>query len=415
MEVEEHYAKLLRLPPPWEVLKVEENLPEQRVSVCLRWPAGAKACCPQCGRQAPLYDHLPARTWRHLSVMQYRLELCAALPRCNCPEHGVKAVRVPWAEPYSRFTRHFEAFAIAVIEACRSISQAVKLLGLSWDSVQAIIDAAVLRGLARRTTEGIRRVGLDEKSFRRGQSYVSLMSDLDGQRILEVIAGRDTQSCVQLWEALPGQQRAEVEAAAMDMADPYINGTREAAPHVEIVHDRFHVSKMLNEAVDQTRREETARLSAQGDETLKHTRYLWLQGQTREGQKETFEQLLESNLRTARAWAYKEQMVEFWQQDDERKGREYFEQWYRSVIRTRLPKMKKVARTLKEHLGELLTYFKHRITNAMTEGFNSKIQAIKADARGFRRFENYRARILFFCGKLDMLPTPHTPAACAIP
>jgi transposase len=347
--------------------------------------------------------------------MQYRLELCAATPRCNCPEHGVKALRVPWAEPRSRFTLHFEAFAIAVIEACRSVSQAAKLLGLHWNSVQALIDAAVRRGLARRTTEAIRRVGLDEKSFLRGQSYVSLMSDLDGQRILEVIAGRDTQSCVKLWEALPEEQRAKVEAAAMDMGEPYINGTLQAAPHVEIVHDRFHVSKMLNEAVDQTRREEAAQLAKQGDDTLKHTRYFWLQGQTPEDQKEKFEQLLESNLRTARAWAYKEQMVEFWQQEDEGKGRAFFEQWYRSAIRTRLPKIKKVAVTLKEHLGNLVTYFRHRITNAMTEGFNSKIQAIKADARGFRRFENYRARILFFCGKLDMLPTPHTPATHSIP
>jgi len=203
MEVEEHYAKLLRLPLPREVHKVEENLSEQQGRVCLRWPAGAKACCPECGRQAGLYDHLPVRVWRHLNVMQYRLKLCAAVPRCNCPEHGVKALRVPWAEPHSRFTLHFEAFAIAVIEASRSVSQAAKLLGLHWNSVQAIIDADVRRALARRTTEGIRRVGLDGKSPLRGQSYVSLMSDLDGQRILEVIAGRDTQSCVKLWEALP--------------------------------------------------------------------------------------------------------------------------------------------------------------------------------------------------------------------
>jgi transposase len=415
MTAEEHYAKLLELPSPWEVQKVEESLPEQRVRVWLRWPAGARARCPECGREAPLYDHLPVRTWRHLSVMQYRLELCAPTPRCECPEHGVKTVRVPWAEPRSRFTLHFEALAIAVIGACRSVSQAAELLGLSWDSAQAIIDHAVERGLARRTTEGIRRVGLDEKSFLRGQSYVSLMSDLDGRRVLEVLAGRDTQTCIRLWQALPKEQREQVEAAAMDMGEPFILGTQQAAPQAEIVHDRFHVSKMLNEAVDQTRREEAAQLAQQGDDTLKRTRWLWLHGQTPEDKKEHFEELLETNLRTAKAWAYKEQMVEFWNQADAGAGKRYFEQWYRSVMGTRLTKIKKVARTLKARLGNLLTYFRHRITNAITEGFNSKIQAIKADARGFRRFENYRARILFFCGKLDMFPTPHTQATHTIP
>jgi transposase len=363
----------------------------------------------------PIYDRLPERTWRHLSVMQYRLELRCATPRCQCEKHGVKTVRVPWAEPGSRFTLHFEAFAVAVIAACRSLTQAAELLGLHWDSVQRIIDAAVERGLARRTTEGIRRVGLDEKSFLRGQSYVSLMTDLDGQRVLEVLAGRDTETCVKLWEALPEAQRLKVEAAAMDMGAPFIIGTRQAAPQADIVHDRFHVSKPLNEAVDQTRREESARLAAEGDDTLKHTRFLWFHGIVPDDRQADFAALLEANLRTARAWAYKEQMVEFWHQPDAEAGNAFFHLWYRSVMRSRLPKVKKVAKSLKAHLGGLLTYFKHRITNAITEGFNSKIQAIKADARGFRRFENYRTRILFFCGKLDLLPHVSSTATHTIP
>ena len=415
MTVEEHYRKLLQLPPPWEVTKVEESLVDQRVTVWLCWPDRVRAHCPECGREVPVYDRLAERSWRHLSVMQYRLELRCATPRCCCEKHGVKTVTVPWAEPGSRFTLHFEAFAVAVIAACRSLTQAADLLGLHWDSVQRIIDQAVMRGLARRTTEGIRRVGLDEKSFLRGQSYVSLMTDLDGQRVLEVLAGRDTQTCVKLWQALPEEQRRKVEAAAMDMGAPFIIGTRQAAPQADIVHDRFHVSKPLNEAVDQTRREESAKLAAEGDDTLKHTRFLWLHGQPPDEHKERFEELLETNLRTAKAWAYKEQMVEFWQQPDAESGNAFFEQWYRSVMRSRLTKMKKVAKTLKNHLSGLLTYFQHRITNAITEGFNSKIQAIKADARGFRRFENYRTRILFFCGKLDMAPVVHSPVTHTIP
>jgi len=415
MKVEEHYARLLQLPAPWEVAKVEESVPEQLVRVFLRWPDGVRAECPECGELSPIYDRMPERGWRHLSVMQYRVELRCATPRCRCEKHGVKAVRVPWAEPGARFTLHFEAFAVAVIAACRSLSQAAELLGLHWDSVQRLIDSAVARGLARRSTEGIRRVGLDEKSFLRGQNYVSLMTDLDGQRVLEVVAGRDTQACVKLWESLPEEQRKQVEAAAMDMGAPFILGTSQAAPQADIVHDRFHVSKLLNEAVDQTRREESAKLAAEGDDTLKRTRYLWLHGQTPEQHKERFEELLETNLRTAKAWAYKEQMVEFWQQPDAEAGNAFFQQWYRSVMSSRLPKMKKVAQSLKAHLGGLLTYFKHRITNALTEGFNSKIQAIKADARGFRRFQNYRTRILFFCGKLDVLPQLHSPATHTVP
>ena len=409
ISVHEHYRRLLLLPEPWEVTKVEDDLVGQSVTVWLRWPDGAKVPCPVCGKPMPIYDRMPERSWRHLSVMQYRLELRCAVPRCDCEQDGVKTMSVPWAEPGSRFTLHFESFAVAVIAACRSLSQAAELLGLHWDSVQRIIEQAVSRGLARRNLDGVTRVGLDEKSFLRGQSYVSLMTDLTGRRVLDVVPGRDTVSGLKLWASLSKEQVSGVEAVAMDMGASFIAATHQAAPNADIVHDRFHVSKPLNEAVDHTRRDESAELAGEGDDTLKHTRFLWLHGTVPDDRKQHFESLLESNLRTAKAWAYKEQMVEFWHQPDADAGNAFFQQWYRSVMSSRLPRVKKVAKTLKAHLGGLLTYFKHRISNALTEGFNSKIQALKADARGFRKFENYRTRILFFCGRLDL--APHLPSA----
>ena len=409
ISVHEHYRRLLLLPEPWEVTKVEDDLVGQSVTVWLRWPDGAKVPCPVCGKPMPIYDRMPERSWRHLSVMQYRLELRCAVPRCECEQDGVKTMSVPWAEPGSRFTLHFESFAVAVIAACRSLSQAAELLGLHWDSVQRIIEQAVSRGLARRNLDGITRVGLDEKSFLRGQSYVSLMTDLTGRRVLDVVPGRDTASGLKLWASLSREQVSGVEAVAMDMGASFIAATHQAAPNADIVHDRFHVSKPLNEAVDHTRRDESAELAGEGDDTLKRTRFLWLHGTVPDDRKQHFESLLESNLRTAKAWAYKEQMVEFWHQPDADAGNAFFQQWYRSVMSSRLPRVKKVAKTLKAHLGGLLTYFKHRISNALTEGFNSKIQALKADARGFRKFENYRTRILFFCGRLDL--APHLPSA----
>lgn len=115
-----------------------------------------------------------------------------------------------------------------------------------------------------------------------------------------------------------------------------------------------------------------------------------------------FAELCERELETAKAWAYKEMSAEFWLQPDAIAAKRVFENWHRTVNRSRLEPLKKVARTLAKHLAGLLNYFEHRISNAVTEGFNSRIRAIKAAARGFRRFQNYRTRILFFCGKLDL-------------
>jgi transposase len=399
-----HYGKLLGIGKPWEVRAAQLDLIRGRVEIEVGWDETAAVVCPECGKECARHDHAPEREWRHLNVMQFLTVIRARIPRCRCPEHGVKTVRVPWAEKDSRFTLHFEALAVEMIGACRSLTQAADLLQLDWDGVQRIVDRAVVRGLLRRSTEGVRYVGLDEKSFGRGQRYVSIATDIKGARVLEVVPGNDQAAGESLWRALPPEQRSKVEAAAMDMSAGFAAATRAQAPQAAIVHDKFHVAKLLNDAVDQTRRAEHQQLHAEGDDTLKNTRYLWLHGQLPETKQASFADLLEINLKTARAWAYKEQFVEFWGQPDAAQGFDFFTQWKRSVMRSRLTKVKAVAKTLHQHLTNLLTYFMHPISNAVSEGFNSRIQAIKADARGFRRFINYRSRILFHCGKLNMLP-----------
>lgn len=400
-----HYAQLLGISSPWRVKRAELELAKSKVEIEVEWDPQAAVVCAQCGRECPRHDHAPERTWRHLDVMQFTTIIRARVPRSRCPEHGVGTVRAPWAEPGSRFTLHFEAFAIQVIEACRSLTQAADLLGLDWDSVQRIVERAVARGLARRDTSAVRRVGLDEKSFGRGQDYISLMTDLDERRVLEVVAGCDTPSALALWNSLSAEQRAQVVAVAMDMSPIFVGATRAAAPDAAIVHDKFHIAQHLNEAVDKVRREEHRRLLERGDDSLKGTKYLWLQNALPEGDRQlTFDELCERNLKTARAWAYKETFAEFWDQDSAERGAAFFKQWFNTVARSKLEPLKKVARMLRDHLLGLLNYFAHPITNALTEGFNSRIQAIKANARGFRRFAAYRARILFHLGKLDMMP-----------
>jgi transposase len=196
-----------------------------------------------------------------------------------------------------------------------------------------------------------------------------------------------------------------VEAVAMDMSAGFAAATVEAAPRAAIVYDKFHVSKHLNEAVDKVRREEHRRLLEKGDESLTSTKYLWLQGAYPEGDRALkFSELCARNLKTSRAWYHKETFAEFWTQPDAGSASAFFAQWFGAARRSKLEPVKAVALTIKNHLHGLLNYFLFPITNAMTEGFNSKIQAIKADARGFRRFENYRYRILFHCGKLDLTP-----------
>lgn len=402
-----HYGQLLGLEWPWEVTSVDLKMEEQRVEIELKHAQRAAILCAECGEQCSLHDHSPERTWRHLDTMQFETLLRARVPRSNCPECGVKTAEVPWAGKHGRFTLMFEAFAIAVIQSASSIEAACKLLKIHWSTANAIMQRAVERGLRRRNEDPIKHLGIDEKSFLSGHRYVSLLNDLEEGRVIDVVEGRDEKSASRLFDALTSEQREKVEAIALDMWRAFINASREACPQADLTHDRFHVSKHLIEAVDQVRRAEAKRLRSEGDDRLVGTRWNWLRNEDSISDEEwaDFKSLKDSELKTGRAWSIKECFRWFWEPHLSRgDAEEYFGQWYSWAIRSRLEPIKKKARMLKRHLPELLNWCEHHITNAVSEGINSRIQSIKSAARGFRYFENYRTRILFFCGKLDLSP-----------
>ena len=234
----------------------------------------------------------------------------------------------------------------------------------------------------------------------------TLLTDLDEGRVLDVTEERTREAARAVWTSLSPEQKGSVKAVAVDMWEPFVETIRQEVPQADIVHDRYHVSAYLNKAVDKVRRQEHKELLAAGDDTLTGTRQLWLYNpeNLRPEQAGEFERLKELNLKVARAWAAKELFSKFWEYASEGWARRFFKDWFGWVSRSRLRPMVEVAHLLKRHLENLLTYQKHHITNAVTEGLNSKIQSLKAAARGFRNFANYRIRILFFCGKLDLYP-----------
>jgi transposase len=405
-ELQKHYALLLGIGSPWAVKAVALKLGEKKVEIELDWQWGSDAKCPECGRACSIHDRAPERTWRHLDTMQFTTLIRARTPRAECPEHGVKTMTVPWAAPQGRFTLLFERFAVDVLLACASVSQACELLGIGWDTAHEIMKRAVARGLDSRRMDELKYLGLDEKSFKRGHSYITLLTDLEESRVLEVVEERTCEAADQLWATLTPEQKSAVEAVAVDMWEPFIQTIQKQVPAADIVHDRFHVSKYLNESVDKVRRQEHKELLAAGDETLKGTRQLWLYNPQHFNpeQRAEFSGLKDQQLKVARAWAMKELFSKFWEYQETGWARRFFKDWFGWASRSQLKPMADVARMLKRHLENLLTYLHHHITNAVTEGLNSKIQSLKSAARGFRNFQNYRTRILFFCGKLNLYP-----------
>jgi transposase len=212
----ELYRHLLGLESPWTVTRVELNVPEQRVDVWAEHGERTPWSCPECGTPSPLYDHAEERVWRHLDSCQFRTLLHARPPRVHCPTHGVRQVRVPWAEGRSRFTVLFERLGIEVLREC-DIAGACAILRISWDEAGHVVERAVGRGLKRKAHRLPTRLGVDEKAVAKGHVYMTLVCDLETSTIEYVAEERKRTSLEQYFEPFTAPERAAITAVAMDM------------------------------------------------------------------------------------------------------------------------------------------------------------------------------------------------------
>ena len=398
------YEQLLGLKTPWSVKRVDLSLADQRVVVEVVLDKGQVWADPTDATKRAHVNGWSERQWRHLDTCQFETLIKARVPQLKYSDGTVEELSVPWAGRYSRVTTLMAGFVIKLLQACPTTQAVCTLTRLSWSTVNAIMVSAVARGMLRRTGEGIDYLGMDEKSSERGHTYASILTDIDRSRVLDLVPQRKLEAAVGLLETLTPAQRRSVKAVAMDMWPAYMSATRQCMPQADIVHDKFHVSKYLGEAVDAVRKHEHRSLSQAGSSPLKGSKWAWLRKYPdgRSAEAVTFRALNQLNLKTSRAWCVKENFTQFWSYSYKGAAKRFFKAWSNNAMRSKLEPVKKVVKMLRRHEEGLLNFSQHRISNACAEGFNSAIQLIKANARGFRNFTNYRARILFHCGKLDL-------------
>jgi len=204
MQDRELYRRILGIEAPWQVERVELKLDEGEVHVYLAHADKRNWACAECGASGPLYDHQAERQWRHLDTCQYQTIVHAEPPRSQCSEHGVRVVKLPWAEANSRFSALFEALAMEWLKHA-SQKAVAEPLRLSWDAIHGLLERAVERGLARRQAEQIPYLGVNEKAFRKGHKYLTLVNDLTRNRVLYVAEDREQSSLDGFWQTITGK------------------------------------------------------------------------------------------------------------------------------------------------------------------------------------------------------------------
>ncbi|ACF43515.1 transposase IS204/IS1001/IS1096/IS1165 family protein [Pelodictyon phaeoclathratiforme BU-1] len=353
----EHYQQLLGFPAIWEVDDVNLSVSGLKIEVHLRF-VGDEVICPQCGVRGKAYDKAPEQRWRHLDTMQFETIIIARIPRCQCETCGVKTIAVPWAAPHSRFTLMFEGFAVALLQHCSSVQAASNILKLDWHAVDQIMKRAVERGLLRREPDDVVHVGMDEKSFRSGQKYITILNDLDKSRVLDVIEDRTLTATKKLLGTLSKQQRKAVKSVSLDMWQAFATATHKLLPAADIVHDRFHISKYLNDAVNKVRHQESQELKKDGDTRLVGSKYTWLRNPEKmtKSQKTRFNELIACEFKTGVAWVLKNIFRDFWNCSSGLRGEIFFAYWCELVDKTKLKPLIKVKDMMERHKGNILNY-----------------------------------------------------------
>jgi transposase len=390
----------LGLTPPWTVSRADFDAEAKRLDIHIDFAPGSRFACANCGAVDCKVHDTERTTWRHLDFFQHQAYLNARVPRVRCEACGVRKVSVPWARPDSGFTLLFEAMVMTMV-AAMPVKAAARMVDEHDSRLWRIIHHYVDQARANADASEVSRVAIDETAARRGHDYITLFVDIDQARVLFATEGKDSATVAAFADDLTAH-RGEPGAVAevcIDMSPAFIKGVGESLPNAEVTFDKFHAVQIVNNAVDQVRRDEQ-----KAHPELKKTRYVWLKNESNlsGGQRQTRDSLASRNLKTARAWTIRLAFQDFYQINSREAAEAFLKRWYFWATHSRLPPMIEAARTIKRHWDGILRWFDSKIANGLIEGINSLVQAAKAKARGYRSTRNLKAIIYLLAGKLDL-------------
>jgi transposase len=360
---------------------------------------GTKRRCRQCGARwhqlalAGQYE----RWFRGLPLGARRQFVVLHGHRQACGECGATAREpVPFADGKSRYLKVFARYAVSLCKLM-TIKSVARLLGVGWDLIKQIHKTHLEDRLRKRRLRDVRYIAVDEFSIHKGHKYMTIVLDLETGVIIHAQEGKDAQALSGFLRRLR-RSRARLKAVAMDMSAAYRNAVREVfGERVDIVYDRFHVVSLVNEALDETRRDIVRDLGGSAGSGLKKTRFVLLKALENLSQ-QAHERLIELsalNEPLFKAYILKEHLRHLWEQPDAKRGGAFLDAWIEEARALDNPHFARVATTLQQRRHGLLAYFEHRITSGPIEGTNNKIKVLKRQAYGFRDMAYFKLRLYF--------------------
>lgn len=339
------------------------------------------------------------RTWRHLNFFEHECFIKCNVPRIKNIDGKVNYVQVPWARKNSGFTLLFEALSMALIENEMPINKAASLVKVYPQRLWNIFNYWISKAFHADDQSKVTRIGIDETSTTKGHKYITVLADIDQRRVLFATPGKDQGTISKIKSHLheKGVEPEQITDACIDMSNSFIAGLSDNFPNTAVTFDKFHVVKLLNEAMDKVRKNEYRE-----HQILKGHKYTFLKSTKRlsASQKRDREMLIELLPNIGKAYQLKMLFSDFWEFKDADEGASFLAYWCDLVEEAGIAPLSKFVKTVKAHWSGLINYIDAQIANGLLEGINSKIQLAKRRARGYRNITNFINMVYFIAGKL---------------
>ena len=401
----ELFQMALNVTDPWFVKELNFDIEAKRLDVYIDFKKGStfdyideSEALNEVG--CKVYD-TKNKTWKHLNFFEHECYLHARVPRVKLDNGKVKSIVAPWEGLSNGFTLLFEALLLQLCQAM-PVSKVAAITKTSDDKLWRMLEKYIDQTRTHEDFKEITSIGMDETSRAKGHEYITLFVDLEKRRTIFITEGKDNTTIERFTEDFRQHNGVidNITDVSCDMSPAFIKGVNTYLPKAQITFDKFHILKIINEAVNSVRKQEVSI-----NKLLTGTKYIWLKNYNNltEKQKETLDSLTLSNmnLKTMKAYNIRQSFQDIYQATTKEEFETYLKKWYFWATHSRLDPIIKAAKTIKRHWDGIVRWHESKINNGILEGLNSVIQATKSKARGYKTFKNYKIIVYLLTGKLD--------------
>lgn len=363
------------------------------------------AVCPKCNRRIKLSSEFYPRIIRDLDLGPKQCYITLYENKVYCPCGFKGNEKLEFVRPYSRYTVRFEEY---VYRLCphMSLVEVCAITGIDWKTAKDIDIHYTMKQIESLRNMTPVRIGIDEIASEKGYKYLTIVRDLDLGRVIWIGSGRKRETLDEFFSEIGPEKTALIKVIVLDMWDPYLFSIEEHCPNVDIVFDKFHIVKLVTEALDAVRRAQFAKAKDEERKNMKRKRFLILKRHDNldDRQLQLLDALMKKNTPLYKAYLLKEHICDILDGDDLSMAWDRFQDWFDNVLKSKFTPFIRCMNTIKHYFFGVMNYFVHHVTNASSEGFNNKINLIKRRAYGFADMDYFKMKIFQSCGVLKTTP-----------